>query len=246
VKGGVVAGALLLLAVSTSTAAGVVQAPDQVGKLDRARGTTFVRSVLTEDGSWFRMAPAAARGVTVSDSARTVKHEDWNRREVFRRPGARATKDQTSCATWSRESDPNVQEGLAVRIREGVSGRVRAVTLTKNTMFNVHSVLNVLTWDTARLADPWQEVGQFDMAPALIDDGLLRPFPWRVCLRAVGPRVSFKVWFPGVVAEPSWTDATYARSANLPRRFLAAGRPGWYVGHLPKGGSVTYRRLVTR
>ncbi len=230
-----------LMAVAATSPAGAEQAA-----VDQAVRPPFVRSVLTADTSQLLFATGSGGSLMMTGVA-SRPSPDWNRREVFWRRGTAPSTDQTSCATWVGESGDMLQEGLALRVREGRSGRVRAVTLTKNTEFGVHWYFNVLTWDTARNQDLWRTVGQFDMAAAVLDrDGAQLPFPWRVCLRAVGPRVSFKVWLPERMSKPSWTDRTYARSAKLPRGFLAAGRPGWYVGHVPAGGSLVYRGLTAR
>ena len=107
------------------------------------------RSVLTGGGSSYhyrydgdRLAVRASRG-----------GGEPNRREVVVDRRAPANRDQLSCATWTRQSDWRVQPGLAVRVRDN-GGRVRAVTLTKNIAFGVQTVINVLTWDTARRGDP--------------------------------------------------------------------------------------------
>ena len=182
--------------------------------------------------------------VLVGDRA-DAGRRDQNVRQVFRPTNARVADRQTTCATWLRQSDPSVQQGLAVRIRDA-GGRVRAVTLTKNVLFGLGFVFNVLTWDTARDGDPWRTVGQFDLSPVVgqsVDH--LAPLPWRVCLRATGRTVAFKVWLPRQGAEPSWQDSTHVRSARLPRGY-GVGRPGWYVGHLPAGGRVVYEGLTAR
>lgn len=204
-------------------------------------GSTFERSVLTRDDTSLALAGGRKRLVMTA----TGNGPDWNRREVFTAPGARPKHKQTTCATWTAQSGTMLQQGLAVRIRHERK-RVRAITLTKNTIFDVNWIFNVLTWDTDRDGDIWRTVGQFNMASALVDpDGKLRPLPWRVCLRTVGRTVAFKVWLPREMRRPSWTDETYARSATVPRGFRAAGRPGWYVGHVPDGGRLVYRNLRT-
>lgn len=196
------------------------------------------RVVLTADGPSYTYERAGRR-LTVHAGAGS---EDPNRREVVLASGP-ATRDQTVCATWVRETGWRVQPGLAVRgVHSG--GRVRAVTLTKNIAFGIQTVLNVVTWDTARRGDPWRTVAQLDLAAVLMRHGRLRPMPWRACLRVHDRRVRIKVWLPARSPEPSWSDPVAARTARLPRAFVLAGRPGWYVGHLPAGGSVRYRNLT--
>jgi hypothetical protein len=234
-----------VLAVLLAIAAIWGAAPAVADRSDVPGGPTYVRSVLTNDGTRMHLRQKAGGRVVWVGDRRDVGHRDQNVREVFRRPGARVADRQTTCATWLRQSGPSVQQGLAVRIR-GAGGRVRAVTLTKNVLFGLGWVFNVLTWDTARDGDPWRAVGQFDLSPVVGQSAEhLAPLPWRVCLRAAGRTVTFKVWLPEEGPEPSWHDSTHVRAAQLPRGY-AVGRPGWYVGHLPPGGRVVYSGLTTR
>ncbi len=231
----------LLLAVAVTCAA----APALAHRPEAAASPSYVRSVLTEDGPRLHYRSGAHGRVTIAGNADDTGYRDLNRREVFRRPAAPWTGPQTTCATWVRQSSPAVQQGLAVRIRDR-AGRVRAVTLTKNVEFGLYWVFNLLTWDTARRGDPWRPVGQFDLSPVIgLSVDHLAPLPWRVCLRATGRTVAFKVWLPEERAAPSWRDEQYVRTARLPRGY-AVGRPGWYVGHLPPGGRVVYHGLTTR
>jgi hypothetical protein len=170
---------------------------------------------------------------------------DWNRREILVRPGVAPSRDQSVCATWTDQSRDLDQEGLAVRFRAGPGDRRRAVTLTKNTYANYVWVFNLVTWDTHRTGEPWRSLAQFDMSSVVSSHLLLLAFPWRVCLRAVGRRVDFKVWLPGHEPEPSWTDAVHTRSTTVPHRFERPGVPGWYVGHLEPGDHITYADLTS-
>jgi hypothetical protein len=204
----------------------------------------FVRAVLTDDGSGLRIRRTGDGRVVMRGTADRPGRLDWNRREVFRRPKAPSTGPQTSCATWVTQSRNSVQQGLAVRIRDH-AGRVRAVTLTKNVEYGYYWVFNLLTWDTARTGEPWHAISQDDMSHVVgLSADELRPLPWRVCLRARGRTVQFKVWLPREGPEPSWRDAEHVRSARLPRGF-AGGRPGWYAGHVPAGERMVYRGLGT-
>jgi hypothetical protein len=204
-------------------------------------GDTFVRSVLTDEGPHYAYRYDGDRLVISAG-----EHDaDWNRREVFHRPDAPVTRNQTTCATWAAQTSDMAQEGLAVRIREN-GHRTRAVTLTKNTIFHVHWTFNLLTWDTARDGDPWRWVEQYDMSSAVARSvHHLYRLPWRVCLRVTGDQVAFKVWPLGRVSRPGWNDPTYSRHAELPRAFDHPGRAGWYVGHVPSGGHLVYRGLST-
>jgi hypothetical protein len=196
------------------------------------------RSALTADGPAYHYRYDGHRlGV------RATGPGEPNRREVVVPAGARRTRDQISCATWARQSSWRVQPGLAVRVVDR-AGRVRAVTLTKNIVWGVQTVMNLLTWDTARRGRTWRAVAQFDLARVLLTPRRrLVPLPWRACLRVQDRRVSIKVWPLGRVDRPAWSDRAYARHARLPRGFRYAGRPGWYVGHVPDGGFLAYRGL---
>lgn len=201
------------------------------------------RSVLTPDGPAFHYRYDGHRLAVRAE--RSTGRTEPNRREVVVPAGSRPTRDQTSCATWVRQSAWRVQPGLAVRVRDD-GQRVRAVTVTKNVVWGVQTVMNVLTWDTDRRGPAWRSVGQFDLARVLLTGHLrLAPLPWRACLRVQGRQVSFLVWPLGRVARPSWSDHAYVRHARLPRSFGHAGRPGWYVGHVPAGGDVVYGGLRT-
>jgi hypothetical protein len=169
----------------------------------------------------------------------------WNRREILVLPGARPSRDQSVCATWTDESRHLDQEGLAVRFRAGPGDRRRAVTLTKNTFANYVWVFNLLTWDTRRTGRAWRSFGQFDLSAVVSSDLRLLPFPWRVCLRAQGRRIDVKIWLPDREPEPPWDDPVHTRSATVPQSFTRPGVPGWYVGHLQPGDHITYADLRT-
>jgi hypothetical protein len=207
----------------------------------------LVEEVLTPGPERYAVSSGPSGEVTVrARGPRQGSPLEWNRREILVRPGARPSRDQGVCATWTGQSRDLDQQGLAVRFRAGPGDRRRAVTLTKNTFANYVWVFNLLTWDTQRSGEAWRSLGQFDLSPVVSSDLQLLPFPWRVCLRAEGRRVDFKVWLPDREAEPSWDDAVHVRTATVPRRFAQPGVPGWYVGHLQPGDHVTYANLTTR
>lgn len=235
-----VVAALLAIAAACAGAPAVAQ----LAPPPPSERPAYVRSVLTDDGPRLHVRKASGGRVVVRGARTDVEHRDQNSREVFRRPGAAMARAQTACATWVRQSGPSVQQGLAVRIRDR-AGRVRAVTLTKNVEFGLYWVFNLLTWDTARAGEPWRSVGQFDLSRVVGKSAHhLARLPWRVCLRATGRTVAFKVWLPRESVEPSWQDSVHVRRARLPRGY-GVGRPGWYVGHLPAGGRVVYGGLTT-
>jgi hypothetical protein len=55
--------------------------------------------------------------------------------------------------------------------------------------------------------------------------------------------LTFKVWLPDREAEPSWSDPVHVATTTVPSDFSAAGTAGWYVGHIPAGGSAHYKDL---
>jgi hypothetical protein len=209
-----------------------------------AVGPSYVQEVLTPGPERYVVRTGSAGELTVrARPPRFGVPLEWNRREILVRPGARPSRDQSACATWTDQSRNLDQQGLAVRFRAGPGDRRRAITLTKNTFANYVWIFNLLTWDTRRPGEAWRSLGQFDLSPVVSSNLKLLPFPWRVCLRAQGQRVDFKVWLPRREPEPAWDDPVHAHSATLPRRFGKPGVPGWYVGHLKPGDHVTYADL---
>jgi len=204
---------------------------------------SFQRYVLTPGPERISIRRRQSGNVVMRGSNPTgAAIRDWNRRELFSKPGSTRSQDQTTCATWRSQTKPSIQQGLAVRIRESRQ-RLRAVTVLKNTWANFFWVFNILTWDTRRRGDPWRTIEQFDMSDVVSKDGQLLPFPWRVCLRSQGRTAAFKVWLPTSEPEPSWSDDTHVRETRLPLRFVMRGVPGWYIGHLPAGEETIYSGL---
>lgn len=209
-----------------------------------ATGTNVIATrTLTPDGAdTYAMTKTAGTLTT----AASPTNAGANLRRVAVPSGTPNLADTRVCATWTYRSAPEVQEGLAHRV-VAEPGRTRAVTVTKNVIYGIYWVFNLHTWDTARAdgrPDAFAQVAQFDMGPVMFGaDGTYRPLPWRVCTEAQGTTVRFKIWFPGEMAEPAWTDPAYARSATLPAGWTGAGRSGWYAGHVPPGGSARYTNL---
>jgi len=221
----------LTLSLLPGSAPGPAPAPTPVLK----------RAVLSSDGATYHYRYVEDRlAIRASRSGK-----EPNRREVLVDKRAPVRHDQLTCATWTRQSSWRVQPGLAVRVVDR-GGRVRAVTLTKNIAFGVQTVINVLTWDTARSGEPWHQIGQYDVVDVVARDGKLLPLPWRVCMRVAGRRLAFKIWPLGRVPHPSWSDSRYVRRAKVPKAFDIAGRPGWYIGHVPSRGTAGYSDLLTR
>lgn len=182
-------------------------------------------AVLTADGSDIYNASGQLDAFTVSAPAANTGAN--LRLALFHEAAATDSGDQRSCATWTAESHDRDQQGAMVRW-DGLHG----VTATKNVWGGSPWVINVHVWDPSA-AQPFTWVYSWDM-PALHD----APLPWRMCVAAVADQVQVKVW-PLATPEPDLGDPCCTGTATvaaMPER----GRPGWYVGHLPPGGSVDF------
>lgn len=157
------------------------------------------------------------------------------------------TLNEQTCATWVGEQTSSAQEGLALRITS-VGGVTKAVTVTKNIMYGATWAFNAHVWDSSKVGNRFTQFAQFDMRSVDLDEsGRTRFMPWNVCMRAVGNQLTFKVWYPNLMTEPSWTDANYTRTATIPAPYdTTPGYAGWYVGHLPNNLDVEYSNLTTQ
>ncbi|HUS26273.1 MAG TPA: hypothetical protein VMY99_02920 [Nevskiaceae bacterium] len=199
---------------------------------------TLLSRVLTPDqGDYYTLAKS--KGVATMQAPAT--NVGGNYREVFWPANTPRVANSQVCATWTSESASSIQEGLAVRIVDGPTS-TRAITVTKNVIYGIYWVFNVHTWDSS-LAQPFTQVAQFDMANVVIKNGAFAPFPWRACAQITGQTLQFKIWLPNQEAEPAWNDAVHTGTATIPADYSAAGRTGWYVGHIPPGGKATYNNL---
>jgi hypothetical protein len=232
-----VTGTAVLTAVTASPAQAATWTQIYNGNTSSAPLTS---RVLTPDGA--AALSIAKAGGTVTMTAPVTSHAASNLREVFWPAGAASQTDQETCATWASQSDDRAQEGLALRITD-ISGDVRALTVTKNVIYGVWWDFNVHTWDS-QASQPFTQIAQFDYSAVVITGGSAEtPFPWRACARATGATLTFKLWVPALEAEPSWSDPAYVHSTTIPSGYLNAGQAGWYIGHVPAGGAVTYTRL---
>jgi hypothetical protein len=204
-------------------------------------GQPLRTAYLTRDGGDVFTVTKDGPGLTMSAPPTNT---DGNTREVIWPARSLRARNEQACATWVSESDDFVQEGLALRIRHH-AGVTTAITVTKNIVYGVHWVFNVHAWDSSS-ESPFTQLGQWDLSPVVLDqDGQYQPMPWRVCFRAVGITVSMKIWWPGRMGEPSWSDPAFTRSMTIPDVYARRGRAGWYVGHLQPGMSTTYDGLGT-
>jgi hypothetical protein len=196
--------------------------------------------VLTPDGA--DTSVIAKAGGTVTMTAPVTNNAASNLRKVFWPAGLAARAGEESCATWSAQSDDREQEGIALRITSA-NGDVRALTVTKNVIYGVWWDANVHTWDS-QAAQPFTQIAQFDTSALTISaGGTETPFPWDACARVQGATLTFKLWIPAQGPEPSWTDPSHTWSTTIPAGYLNAGQAGWYVGHIPAGGVLTYTHL---
>ncbi len=164
-------------------------------------------------------------------------------REVFWPSGAAVVADSQSCATWTSQHGRFVQQGAAFRIRQESTGRVRAITVSKNVMFGIIWGFNFYSWDTNR--DP--SFAQFGstLIPGLLDaNGVPLPLPWHLCARVIGPTIQFKVW-TNSMAEPAWGNSAWGGHATIPTGWTTGGTTGWYIGHLAAGDSAHFDNLRT-
>jgi putative cell wall-binding protein len=203
-------------------------------------GISLTTRVLTSDGA--DTADISLADGVVTMSAPLTNNSLSNLRTIFWPTGEASAVDEQVCATWLDQSGI-VQQGVALRIIDGPNS-IRALTVTKNVVYGVEWVFNVHTWDTTR-PEPFTGIGQYDMGQVVMADNQYLPFPWRICARAIGAELTFKVWLPDREAEPSWSDPIHARTMTVPNDFLAPGETGWYIGHISAGGSAHYGSLGT-
>lgn len=235
-------------------------------------GTELVAQVVTPDGSdqpyqiqeWNDdpNAPIPASGYDVKFTA-PATNTGGNLREFVWPASSPDVMDSQTCAVWSSQSDGLIQQGAAVRVNrtfddQGKVVRTKGITVTKNIMYGANWIFNVHVWDTANGAtQPYQLIGQFDMSEVVGKiwwqdsadgtrslQGSIKPFPWRVCARAVGNQFTFKVW-TNAWANPAWDDPKYARTVTIPEGWNQPGKTGWYIGHVRPGQTAEYQTLHT-
>jgi hypothetical protein len=157
-----------------------------------------------------------------------------NSRVVFWPVGTVAATDQQACATWSDASVDQVQQGLALRVRQDADGRFRVITVMKNVLYGAVWQFNVLTWDNHG-SPTMSPRGAVNLEPIFRPNDIVAPLPWKICAKAVGDLVTLKAW-RGNQPEPAWGDPAHGGSVHLPSSWVYPGKSGWYVGHIPPGG----------
>jgi hypothetical protein len=198
-------------------------------------------AVLTPDGADVYTFASDANGVITASAP--VDNGGANLRNVFWIKGAPAAVDASSCATWTNATSVRVQQGAALRIIRR-SSYTRAVTVTKNIYYGATWIINLHVWDS-RENPAGRAIGAFDMSDELWPDGEPAPLPWRLCARAVGSTLEFKIWRPNDEPEPAWGDRAHGGAAAVPAGWVQVGKTGLYAGHIPPDGSATFADVTT-
>ncbi len=201
-------------------------------------GGTPQVALLTPDGDDGYGFTSSSTGLHV---AALGTNDGTNLRALFWPSGSPVVADAQSCAIWTSQSGPVVQQGAALRIRRS-TGRLRAVTVTKNIVYGISWVFNFHTWDTDR-AQPFQQFGSVEI-PGVRHRTSDADLPWNVCARTMGRTIELKVW-TDEMAEPRWGDPTWGGSATIPLGWETAGTTGWFAGHLSPGEHARFDRLRT-
>ena len=199
-----------------------------VGAHRRRLAVPVLRSLPGRPGRWSAASPSTRTSATGTG------------REVFQQAGQRRSAGTRRRARpGSTSHGRRTQEGLAVRIRDRRWAGPGDDADQERRASSIDWVFNLVTWDTDRRGDPWRDVesvrhGRRGGRP---EPTTSRRCPWRVCLRATGRHVAFKVWRSAtrartVVARPRRTPATH----RLPRPFRASARRA--------GTSATLRRAA--
>jgi hypothetical protein len=198
-----------------------------------------VASTITPVGrDRFSIVPLGGREATITSPMTNI---DSNLREVFWDEAAHNVADSGACATWQSASTELLQQGLALRASSNAGG-TRSILVTKNVFLGGTWVFNIDVWDTA--TSGLAVLKNVDLHDVFRPAGQLAPLPWRMCARARGDIVDFKVW-PVDQIEPQWGDPRFGGSTPLPPGWQVPGKTGWYIGHLPPGAFATYHDMVT-
>jgi hypothetical protein len=190
------------------------------------------------------LSPDRGDAYTLEDTGGTLRvaspsaNDGANLRMVFWPAGAPDETDGRSCATWTAQSGDGrfSQQGAALRVRVDEGTVTKAVTVSKNVMYEFVWILNVHGWDAGRRTG----LGQVDLGPALKG----RPYPWNICVRTTGTSLTVRAW-AGEGPAPAWDDPAHTGSVTLPAEWVYPGTTGWYLGHLPPGGSAEFADLTT-
>jgi hypothetical protein len=197
------------------------------------------QAVLTPDGpDRYRFVSAPANTAVAS-----IDRAGGNLRQIFWPADNPAVPDSESCAVWGAETGPNVQQGAALRITQS-GGRTRAITVTKNIFYGATWIFNFHVWDTAQ-SPAFTQIGATNLYSTLVKAGIVTPLPWNFCARVIGSALEFKVWPVAEPLEPAWGDPTHGGRVILPAGWGAAGKAGWFVGHIQPGNTAVFTNLAT-
>jgi len=164
-----------------------------------------------------------------------------NNREFFWGPSSPSRPDLTVCATFV-DGEGFDQQGVVLRLNLLTDRRVSGITVTRNVWLSAFDVFNFHVWNT--LSDPSRPFTQFGstivqtlpIAPAV--------YPLHLCARTETSAdiVQFVAWTAGQTM-PAWGSTSQGGQATIPPAAPAAGRGGWFAGHLRPGTSMTYSDL---
>ncbi len=218
------------LALGAVTLLATACEPAGTSLYDAGHVSPIAQHALTRDGSDQMVLTTGTATLRVDAPAANV---GTNTRILLWPPATPMAADELSCATWSAASVPNVQQGLALRVRRD-GDRWRAVTVMKNVLYGAVWQFNVLTWDN-QASPTMSPRGAVNLEPIFRPGGTVADLPWKVCAKVSGRTVTLKAW-RGDEAEPAWGDVSHGGSVTLPAGWDYAGKAGWYLGHIPPGG----------
>lgn len=178
------------------------------------------------------------------DVTAPASNSGGNLRLAAVKQGTVTSLDQQSCVTWHGPIVGTSQPGIILRARLGPD-RTQAILVTNNVWAGGRPGINVHLADSD--ASPvFTHVGAVNMSAGLgtIED--LNALPWRFCARAIDSTVAIKAWsIAAHPVEPSWDDATYTATVELPPVAVYPGKPGVFVGHLVPGQTTVLSEHFT-
>jgi hypothetical protein len=192
-----------------------------------------VKAAVTPDGHPYRFV---VDGSTVIVTA--SKHSGSDEREFFWDRKSPVEADSTVCATFASGGGLD-QQGVVLRLTDA-AGVITGITVTRNVFAYDFQTFNFHIWDTAT-SPPYTQFGSVTIsalpyAPAT--------YPLNLCARTVSAadEVELVVWTAGMT-QPAWGDPTWGGGATIPAGAPAAGRGGFFVGHVRPGMPTTFTNL---
>lgn len=203
---------------------------------------SYQQGTITADGDDRYLVTRRGTGF---DVMAPTSNDGGNLREALVDAGTERSVDQQACVTWEGPGGATVQPGLVLR-SEVTPERTRAIMVTNNVFLLSRTSFNVHVADSS--ADPALRLIAQVPLPDSVGPSIheTQPLPWRLCARVRGRELELKVWpLARVEEEPSWGDPTFVGGATLPADWVRAGRPGFYIGHLPPGESTSFSEAET-